>query len=100
MQHHPPSLALTIPLRLSVSAVLASCITLAAVAQDWPQWGGTNHRNMYSPERGLPDRVEPGAFQRGTQDIDMTTTKNVKWVAKLGTQSYGNVTMSPMGGSW
>ena len=67
---------------------------LSQASGDWPQWGGANHRNMYSPARGLPDRVDPGQFKRGTEEVDMETTKNVKWVAKLGSQSYGNVVIS------
>ncbi len=63
-------------------------------AGDWPQWGGTPNRNMYSPEKGLPDRFEPGKFKPGTEDVDMASTKNVKWVAKIGSQSYGNVTVA------
>src|SRR5512134_172021 len=63
-------------------------------AADWPQWGGTLDRNMYSPSKGLPDRFEPGKFKSGTSDVDLTTTKNVRWVAKLGSQSYGNVTVA------
>lgn len=60
-------------------------------AGDWPQWGGpTASRNMYSPEKGLPDKFDPGQFKRGTEEVDMNTTKNVKWVAKLGSQTYGN----------
>ena len=65
-----------------------------ARAQDWPQWGGTQERNMYSPAKGLPDRFDPGKFKRGTEEVDMKTTKNVKWVAKLGSQTYGNVTVA------
>lgn len=64
---------------------------LLAHAQDWPQWGGNDPgRNMYSPARGLPDRFEPGKAKPGTEEIDLATTKNVKWVAKLGSQTYGN----------
>ena len=64
---------------------------LVAMAQDWPQWGGNDPgRNMYAPAKGLPDRFEPGKMKPGTEDIDLGTTKNVKWVAKLGSQSYGN----------
>jgi outer membrane protein assembly factor BamB len=65
-----------------------------AHAGDWPQWGGTLDRNMYSPAKGLPERFEPGKFKQGTEDVDLATTKNVKWVARLGTQSYGNATIS------
>jgi len=49
---------------------------------------------MYSPEKGLPTKVDPGKFKSGTEEIDLKTTKNVKWVAKLGSQSYGNVTVA------
>src|SRR5262249_32956658 len=45
---------------------------------DWPMWGGTPDRNMVSNMKGLPT------------DWDVKTKKNVKWVAKLGSQSYGN----------
>lgn len=65
-----------------------------AMAADWPQWGGKPHRNMYSEETGIPDRFEAGSLKSGTEEIDLATTKNVKWVAKLGTQSYGNATIS------
>lgn len=75
-----------------VTALLVTC-SLNAV--DWPQWGGNDPgRNMFSPATGLPDRFEPGKMKAGTEEVDLATTKNVKWVAKLGSQSYGNVTIS------
>jgi len=73
-------------------ALLAGVLT--ASAQDWPQWGGNSQRNMYSPAKGLPDKFEPGKLKSGTEEIDMATTKNVKWVAKLGSQSYGNAVIA------
>ena len=45
---------------------------------DWPMWGGTPDRNMVSSMKGLP------------ADWDVKTKKNIKWVADLGSQSYGN----------
>jgi outer membrane protein assembly factor BamB len=76
---------------------LAAIILLSSAALgragDWPQWGGNSIRNMYSPERGLPDRFEPGEFQPNSEEIDLATTSNVKWVVKLGSQSYGNPTV-------
>ena len=75
-------------------AGLVSMGLLSAGAKDWPQWGGSDNRNMYSGEKGLPDRFEPGKLKKGTEDVDMSTTKNVKWVAKLGSQSYGNATVA------
>ena len=70
-------------------------------ATDWPQWGGTDPgRNMYSPEKGLPDRFAKEVvnakieFKPGTEEIDPKSAKNLKWVAKIGSQSYGNVTVA------
>lgn len=79
---------------ITASLLSASLIGGASSGADWPQWGGRPTRNMYSPEKGLPDRFEPGKLKSGTEQIDMSTTKNVKWVAKLGSQSYGNTTIA------
>jgi outer membrane protein assembly factor BamB len=49
---------------------------------DWPMWGGTPDRNMVSNMKGLP------------LDWDVKTKKNVKWVADLGSQTYGNVVVA------
>jgi outer membrane protein assembly factor BamB len=45
---------------------------------DWPMWGGSPDRNMVSTMKGLPT------------EWDLKSKKNVKWVAELGSQSYGN----------
>jgi outer membrane protein assembly factor BamB len=49
---------------------------------DWPMWGGTPDRNMTSNMKGLPV----------TWDVQKKT--NVKWVADLGSQTYGNITVA------
>lgn len=49
---------------------------------NWPMWGGTPDRNMISSMKGLPG------------EWDIKTKKNVKWVAQLGSQSYGNPVVS------
>ena len=41
-------------------------------------WGGTPDRNMVSSMKGIPTTW------------DIKTKKNVKWMAQLGSQSYGN----------
>ena len=84
-------------MRIIKSGLFAGILwSTAASAADWPQWGGnTLGRNMAAPNAvGLPDKVEPGEFKQGTEDVDLSTAKNVKWAAKLGTQSYGNPTIS------
>ncbi len=45
---------------------------------DWPMWGGTPDRNMVSNMTGLP------------AEWDVETGTNIRWVADLGSQSYGN----------
>ena len=61
---------------------------------DWPQWGKNATRNMVSSVKGLPDEFSVGKYIKGTENIDMATTKNIKWVADLGSQSYGNPVIS------
>jgi outer membrane protein assembly factor BamB len=50
----------------------------ASLSADWPMWGGTPNRNMVSPLKGMPSQW------------DVKSGKNVKWMAALGSQSYGN----------
>jgi outer membrane protein assembly factor BamB len=88
------------PLRLCAFALrtafilAACCLVFSTSAADWPQWGGRNVRNMYSPQRGLPDAFGKIDFKPGTEDINTNGVKNLKWIAKLGSQSYGNVTIA------
>ena len=49
---------------------------------DWPMWGGSPDRNMVSNAKGMPT------------SWDVKTKKNVKWVAQLGSQTYGNVVVA------
>lgn len=80
--------ALIIPLALA--GTIAS-LTFSARAEDWPSWGGNDPgRNMYSTAKGIPAEFSPGKFKPNSEDIDLSTTKNVKWVVKLGSQTYGN----------
>ena len=67
----------TVMLRF-VMVVLIVAAASSAVSADWPMWGGTPSRNMVSTMAGLPTTW------------DVKTGKNVKWVAELGSQSYGN----------
>ena len=75
-------------LKLLVSSglvLLASAWMLTAsdpATTDWPMWGGTPDRNMVSSMKGIPTTW------------DVTTKKNLKWVASLGSQTYGNPTVA------
>src|SRR6266480_1476231 len=74
---------------------------LDSVAEDWPGWGGKDPgRNMYSSAKNLPDHFAKEMvngkidFKPGTEEIDRKSAQNLKWVAKIGSQSYGNVTVA------
>jgi outer membrane protein assembly factor BamB len=70
------------------------CCASAALGGDWPQWGGSDGRNMVSDEKPLPESFVPGEKQAGASAIDLATTKNVKWLARLGRYAYGNPTVA------
>ena len=78
---------------VALAMVGSECQTNAAVA-DWPQWGGRPMRNMYSPAKGLPAAFGKVEFKAGTEEVDLKGVKNLRWIAKLGSQSYGNVTVA------
>ena len=90
----PRSLRSLRPTRRSVVTSLASVSLLVLIhgparlsagdpgSGNWPMWGGTPDRNMVSTMKGLPI------------EWDVKTKKNIKWVADLGSQSYGNPVVS------
>src|SRR3954468_19227963 len=76
-------------------AALAVLILPTALAEDWPQWGGNDPgRNMYTPAKNLPTSFNTGKLKQGTEDIYPSTTNGCRWVANLGSQSYGNPVVS------
>lgn len=81
-----------VPRVAGVGAVIAAA--LLARAGDWPTWGRDAARNMVSPEQGLPTAFDPGKPRDDSTIDPASVSKNVKWVAKLGTQTYGNPTVS------
>ena len=64
--------------RLSTALLAIGLMVLPGQAEDWPMWGGSPDRNLVSQEKNIPR----------TWDIDTKT--NIKWVAEIGSQSYGN----------
>jgi outer membrane protein assembly factor BamB len=78
-----------VPLSI-LSLLTLFCVVPGASAADWTMWGGDASRNMVSAEKGIPSDFTPGDYVAGTEQVNPATTKNVKWVAKLGSQTYGN----------
>ena len=77
------------------SLLLSLVVSATAVrAADWPSWGGQPSRNMASEtEKGLPDWYSFGK-KNGQGEIDLSTTKNIKWVARLGNRTFGSPVVS------
>ncbi|MGE3344174.1 MAG: PQQ-binding-like beta-propeller repeat protein [Vicinamibacterales bacterium] len=59
-------------------AAAASSTGAGKGVTEWPMWGGSPDRNMVSDATGMPTTW------------DVKTGQNIKWVAALGSQSYGN----------
>ncbi len=74
---------------LSAACVAVCALTISASQTagtkgmtSWPMWGGSPDRNMVSDATGMPT------------SWDAKTGENIKWVAALGSQSYGNPVIS------
>jgi len=82
--------------RILTSSLAVGLVIVAggAWAGDWPQWGGTDCRNLVSSEKPLPESFVPGKKLPNAGGIDPATTQNVKWVARLGSAAYGNPTVA------
>jgi outer membrane protein assembly factor BamB len=75
---------------VSFFTTLLLSASVAAQASDWSQWGGSPVRNNVSAATGIPVEWTPGDFDAESTAWKPETSKNVAWVAELGSQSYGN----------
>lgn len=57
---------------------------------DCAQWGGSSVRNNTPEGKNIPTEWEVGDFDSKTGDWKPNSGKNIKWVARLGSQTYGN----------
>ncbi len=76
----------------SFAADTASLVStdLTELTGDWPQWGGTSIRNNVPVGRGLPTEWDVGSFDRKSGKWNQDGSDNIKWVARVGSQTYGN----------
>ncbi len=69
-----------------LAGVVAAMVAMPVLAEplnkakrgDWPMWGGSADRNMVSGEKNMPAKW------------DARKKTNIKWMAPLGSQTYGN----------
>ena len=90
------------------SALVLSALILLALASppllgaddpsqptgDWPQWGGDSQRNNAPQGSGIPHQWNPGQFSGNPVGWKPETAENIKWVANLGSQTYGNAVVA------
>ena len=57
---------------------------------DWAQWGGTSYRNNTPFGKDIPTDWAVGKFDRKTGNWQSDEARNIKWVARVGSQTYGN----------
>lgn len=88
-QSRPKSLRLTL-LALVPLAVAVACPRAWGVEDAWPQWGGTPARNNVAPARHLPTQWNVGEFDSQTGEWQKDQVQNVRWAARLGSESYGS----------
>ena len=67
---------------LALASTSIMAVGFSDPGKEWPMWGGTPDRNMVSGMKGVPTTW------------DLKTKKNIKWIAELGSQSYGNPVVS------
>jgi len=82
----------TLSTRIPVGVILAAAVAAPLCGADWPQWGGSDDRNMVCREKPLPATFNPGRLPGGR--IDPNALRNVKWIAPLGSATYGNPTVA------
>jgi len=64
--------------------------TAVSPSGDWPQWGGSPARNNVAEAENIPAEWNLGRFDLRTGRWLGESTKNIKWVARLGNACYGS----------
>ena len=82
-----PSLCLITVLTAPLSG---AALAADAVTAEWTQWGGDSLRNNVPVGVGIPTEWEVGDFDFRTGEWDSSSAENIKWAARLGSQTYGN----------
>lgn len=62
----------------------------ASAKGDWAQWGGSPTRNNAPNAKNVPTDWDVGGFDNKTGEWKKDKARNIKWMARLGSQSYGN----------
>lgn len=64
------------------------------ITREWAQWGGGPQRNNTPIGKNIPSHWHPGEFDLDTGEWVREKSENIKWVSKLGSQTYGNAVIA------
>ena len=81
-------------LSLLLLATLAHAETAGSITKEWAQWAGSPERNNVPVGKNIPTTWDVGSFNFRTGAWDSSSAENIKWVAKIGSQTYGNVVIA------
>jgi outer membrane protein assembly factor BamB len=73
--------------RFMLTILLLTTMSLSTRGEDWPMFGRDHTRNAVSLEKGAP--IDWQASVPADKGAPVRTVRNLKWLAKLGTQSLG-----------
>lgn len=57
---------------------------------EWAQWGGSSSRNNVPVGFNIPIEFDVGDFNRETGEWVAGSGTNIRWVSRVGSQTYGN----------
>lgn len=81
-------------MKYPVLALVALAASPSVLFADHPDWGQGPTRNMVSDGKNAPVDIDPGKKIKGKDEVDMATTKGLKWTVRLGSQAYGTPTIA------
>ena len=97
MMKHVFSVMIVLVLGVALMCAKSAIADSAAAAtqsekpnDEWNQWGGNAQRNNTPVGQDIPTEWEIGDFNYRTGEWNPEGSKNIKWAARLGSQSYGN----------
>ena len=76
--------------RLHSHAAAADSRTTGNLTTEWTQWLGSPTKNNTPVGHNIPTEWNVGDFDYETGEWDPSGAKNIKWAARLGSQTYGN----------
>lgn len=69
--------------RLPLMLIAFALLYAHTLAADWPQWCGTDGKNMVSSETNIPFTFHPGD-KAPTGGLDLATARGVRWATHVG----------------